>query len=212
MKKIKYSTEDYPFKSLFETKYNLGLLEEIKEIVELHERKDDQKSKWHPLFYEWARTNDFEDLYKKFLVENIKPLYEDTKIVYQKIPTFRVALRENIAVGEFHKDKDYRNLDWAMKVREDNFYLPFTDAFDTNTIWVESSEDKGDYMPMNCMYGECIQWDGSNLKHGNKVNKTGKVRVSIDFRVMPFSSYTPSDKGSINMNTQFAIGGYYEVI
>lgn len=65
---------------------------------------------------------------------------------------------------------------------------------------------------MNCEYGNTIQWNGSNLTHGNKINETGKARVSVDFRVIRMSNYKPSTKGSINMNVGFAIGGYYDVI
>jgi ectoine hydroxylase-related dioxygenase (phytanoyl-CoA dioxygenase family) len=150
-------------------------------------------------------------MYEKFILNIIKPLYNE-QIVYQAIPTFRVAYPNNIAVGEYHKDKWYRDADWAVEVNEDNFFLPFTDAFDTNTIWVESQEDKGDYSPMNCNYGEIIQWDGSNLTHGNKINTTGKARVSIDFRVMKYTNYKPSEQGSINTKTKFQIGGYYKTI
>ncbi len=115
-------------------------------------------------------------------------------------------------VGEFHKDKHYRNGEWAAKVKEDNFFLPFTDAFDTNTIWTESEEDKGDFSPMNCNYGECIQWDGCNLMHGNKINLTGKARISVDFRVIKYSNYIPSDSESINTKIKFQIGDYYKTI
>ena len=89
--------------------------------------------------------------------------------------------------------------------------MPLTNAFDTNTIWVESEEDKGDFAPMNCNYGEIIQWDGSNLSHGNKLNKTGKCRISVDFRVIKKSEYIESNQSSINTSIKFAIGGYYKV-
>jgi ectoine hydroxylase-related dioxygenase (phytanoyl-CoA dioxygenase family) len=150
-------------------------------------------------------------MYNEFILNVVKPLYNE-QIVYQSIPTFRVAYPNNIAVGEYHKDKWYRDADWAVEVGEDNFFLPFTDAFDTNTIWAESQEDKGDYSPMNCNYGEVIQWDGSNLTHGNKINTTGKARVSVDFRVMKYTNYKPSEQGSINTKTKFQIGGYYKTI
>ena len=93
-----------------------------------------------------------------------------------------------------------------------NFFLPFTRAYGTNTIWVESEEDEGDYKPMNIKYGEFVQWDGSNLSHGNKKNITQTTRVSVDFRVMPYSTYKPSNHGSINTKTKFEIGGYYDII
>jgi hypothetical protein len=55
-------------------------------------------------------------------------------------------------------------------------------------------------------------WDASNLLHGNKLNSEITTRVSFDFRVIPKSRYIPSTYGSINMNSQFAIGGYYEML
>jgi hypothetical protein len=211
MKKINYNVNDFSFKQKLEKTFDVKELSELNDNIEIFTREKDQSTNWHKLFYNWARTNDFIELYDKFILEVIKPLYNE-QIVYQAIPTFRVAYPNNIAVGEFHKDKHYRNGEWASKVKEDNFYLPFTDAFDTNTIWVESEEDKGDYIPMNCNYGECIQWDGCNLTHGNKINITGKARVSVDFRIIKYSNYVPSEYSSINTKIKFQIGGYYKTI
>ena len=209
MKKVTYSIEKYPFKDKLQQVFKVEELSAINDSIEVFKRENDQSTEYHKKYYEWARTEEFAVLYEAFVVNVVKPLYNES-IVYQAIPTFRVAYPNNIAVGEWHKDKWYRDQEWAEDVREDNFYLPFTDAFDTNTIWVESEENKGDYAPINCNYGELVQWDGSNLTHGNKVNETGKARVSIDFRVMKYSNYKPSEHGSINTKTKFQIGGYYK--
>jgi len=211
MKKINYDIQKFPFKEKIETLFNINELSLLNDNVEVFTREKDQSTNWHKLFYQWARTDEFILMYDKFILEIVKPFYND-QIVYQAIPTFRVAYPNNIAVGEFHKDKHYRNGEWAAKVKEDNFYLPFTDAFNTNTIWVESEEDKGDYAPMNCNYGEIIQWDGCNLTHGNKINTTGKARVSVDFRVIKYSNYVPSEHESINTKIKFQIGGYYKTV
>jgi len=211
MKKIKYNTNLFPFKSKIENLFKIKELTELNENVEVFSRERDQSTQYHKKFYEWARTSEFIEMYDQFILEIIKPMY-DEQIVYQTIPTFRIAYPNNIAVGEYHKDKHYRNGEWATKVAEDNFFLPFTDAFDTNTIWVESEEDKGDFAPMNCNYGECIQWDGCNLTHGNKINLTNKTRVSVDFRVIKYSKYTPSEVESINTKIKFQIGGYYKLL
>lgn len=211
MKKFIYNTEIFFFKPKLEKIFQINELSDLNDNVEVFTREKDQDTNWHKLFYAWARTNEFIELYDKFILEIIKPLYNE-QIVYQAIPTFRVAYPNNIAVGEFHKDKHYRNGEWAAMVKEDNFYLPFTNAFDTNTIWVESEEDKGDFAPMNCNYGECIQWDGCNLTHGNKINNTGKARISVDFRVIKYSNYVPSEYSSINTKIKFQIGGYYKTI
>jgi len=215
MKYIKFNTDDYPFAEIYA---NLLQLDELCKL-HLHEhntykdvftREKDQSSIFHKIYYDNFQS-EFYELYKKFLRDHIRPLYNEP-IVYQKIPTFRVHLPGNLAVGEFHKDKWYRDSTWHEQTQEKNFFLPFTDAYDENSIWVESVEDKADFSPMKVKYGECVQWDGVNLTHGNKTNTTQDTRVSVDFRVMTLSNYNPSTHGSINTNKQFAIGGYYELM
>ena len=209
MIKINYNKEQFLFKEKLEQLFGINELSSLNEnILEVFTREQDQSTTYHKIYYEWARTEEFTQMYDQFILKVIKPLYNE-QIVYQAIPTFRVAYPNNIAVGEFHKDKFYRDANWANDVKEDNFFLPFTDAFDTNTIWVESEEDK---RPMNCKYGETIQWDGSNLMHGNRINETGKTRVSADFRIIKYSNYKPSEHGSINTKSKFQIGEYYKTI
>lgn len=209
MLKSNYDIIRYNFKEKLEKLFAISDLSILNEVHPIFKRETDQSSSFHRVFYEWARSEEFTMLYESFISNEVQKLYSE-EIVYQAIPTFRIAFPGNIAVGEYHKDRFYRDENWAKQVREHNFFLPFTDAFDTNTIWVESEEDKGDYAPMDCKYGEFIQWDGSNLTHGNKLNVTGKTRVSIDFRVILGSNYIPSEGGSINTKTPFAKGGYYK--
>lgn len=208
MQKIVYNTQEFPFKDKLCNFFGVDNLSTLNENIDLLTRINDQKTQWHPIYYSWAKTEEFKHLYTNFISKIIKPIYNES-IVYQSIPTFRIAYPNNIAVGEFHKDKFYRDSGWASKIKEDNYYLPFTKAYDTNTIWAESEEDKGDFSPINCDYGECIKWDGANLMHGNKINHTGETRVSVDFRIIKYSNYVPSTKSSINTNIQFKIGGYY---
>ena len=107
----------------------------------------------------------------KFLEDKIKPRFGE-EIVYQKIPPFRVHLPGNVSVGEFHKDKHYRDGDWADKVQELNYFVPLTKAYGTNTVWAETEEDLGDYKEIRGEYGECVEWEASKLTHGNKQNIT----------------------------------------
>ena len=221
MKLIKgYDTDKYPFKTIVEDwfhSYHLLPLSglprlHIEKSYELFDREHDQSTEWHSVFYKMIRKyNYFNDVYTSFLKNIIKPRFGE-EIVYQKIPTFRVHLPGNVSVGEFHKDKHYRNVEWAEKVKELNYYIPLTKAYGTNTIWAETEEDKGDYKPIECDYGDCVEWDASNLTHGNKLNKTSLTRVSFDFRVIPKSRYMGSNHLSINTETSFDIGGYYEVL
>lgn len=215
MRYIKYDINKFPFAEIYKKivdidSLNLIHTSELNTYSEVFSREKDQSSVFHKLYYDNFEAR-FREIYEKFLKECIRPLYDDS-IVYQKIPTFRVHLPGNIAVGEFHKDKWYRDSTWHEQTQEKNFFLPFTNAYDGNTIWVESVEDKADYSPMKVEYGECVQWDGVNLTHGNKTNDTIHSRVSVDFRIIELSNYTPSVQGSINTRSQFAIGGYYNLM
>ena len=213
MLKIKYQTTKYNFSEIISNMLNTENLSKIHkenhfEKYDLFTRDKDQSTKYHKMYYDNFITK-VQSTYQKFIREVIRPMY-DEEIVYQKIPTFRLHFPGNIAVGEYHKDKWYRDSEWHEEVCEMNFYLPFTNAYGSNTIWVESKEDKGDYKAMDVNYGECVQWDGVNLTHGNKENISNSTRISVDFRVIPFSKYKPSNHGSINTKTKFEIGGYYE--
>ena len=214
MNKIKYDIVKYNFLEIVQDWLEIDDLTKLHDFkkYKLFKRINDQSSMWHKMFYNQIRIDKrFDDLYTNFLEEEIKPTFGET-IIYQKIPTFRVHLPGNISVGEFHKDKHYRNVEWAKKVRETNYYFPLTKAYGTNTIWAETEEDKGDYTPFNSDYGDCIEWDASNLTHGNEDNITSMTRVSFDFRVIPKSRYIDSNHLTINTKIPFGIGGYYETI
>jgi len=219
-KKIDYNTSDYNFLEIIEHWFKVenilpkGGLNSLhnKKNYKLFKRENDQSSVWHKCFYKMINEdNSFNNIYLKFLTEKIKPRYNE-KIVFQKIPTFRVHLPNNVSVGEFHKDKHYRNQDWADKVMELNYFLTLTDAYSTNTIWAETEEDKKDFKPIESNYGQCVEWCATKLTHGNKKNQTNQTRVSFDFRVIPESRYIESNHLTINTKIPFSVGGYYEVI
>lgn len=217
MEYINYNTANFSFKELVKKAIksdNLAFIHKNKDFAyfKKFERKNDQSTHYHKKFYEFARTKEFMVLYYEFIEKVIKPTFKSTEIVFQKIPTFRLHFPGNLAVGEFHRDRNYRDKSWSKHVQEYNFFLPVTEAYDTNTIWLESEEGKEDFFPMNTEYGKVVKWDGSNLLHGNKTNEESTTRISFDFRVMPIDRYIPSNKGSINTNTKFMIGDYYDRI
>ena len=218
--KIAYDTRTYQFLDIIQYWFeDEGILPmsglpnlHLESTYDLFERENDQSTIWHKCFYERIRKDDsFNDSYTDFLHDIIKPRFGE-EIVYQKIPTFRFHLPGNISVGEFHKDKHYRNEDWADKVQELNYFVPLTKAYGTNTIWAETEEDLGDYQEIKANYGECVEWSATKLTHGNKQNITTKTRVSFDFRVIPKSRYIESNHLTINTKIPFGIGGYYEVL
>ena len=204
MEYFNYNTEKYPFREIIEDIFSTPYLEKIHQVkdYELFVKGTDQHTSWHRAFYD--NLDKFLPTYNEFIFDVVKPIFGED-IVYQKIPTFRVQLVNNLGVFEFHRDRDY-----SHNEEERNFFLPFTDAYSTNTIWVESEEDKGDYSPMTTTYGQVVRWNGNSLMHGNKQNTTQNTRISVDFRVIPYSKYKPSNHGSINTKVEFAIGGYYK--
>ena len=155
MKIFKYNIQENDFNETVRSWFDVPKLDKIHEVqkYDLFTREKDQCTRWHKMFYKRVREDsNWEKMYLQFLEQYIKPRYDGT-IVYQRIPTFRTQMPGNLAVGDWHKDRAYRNLEWANATKEVNYYLPFTDTNEYNTIWTESEEDKGDYSPMLLKYG-----------------------------------------------------------
>lgn len=206
MEFINYDTEKYNFRKIIEDVLETDNLEKIHldQDYELFVKGTDQSTVWHRRYYD--NLDKFLPLYNEFINEVIKPTFGED-VVYQKIPTFRTQLVNNLGVFEFHRDRDY-----SHNEEERNFFLPFTDAYSTNTIWVESEEDKADYSPMNTLYGQVVKWNGNSLMHGNKQNNTLNTRVSVDFRCIPLSKYSEEEgAAAIYSKMKFKVGDYYEV-
>jgi len=203
--KIQYDTERFPFKKVIKEILQVADLEKLHELenYDVLDREKDQSTKWHRSYYENFEEK-FKPLYLEF-VNHLKERFNYEEIIYQKIPTFRAQLVENLGVGEWHKDRAYQH-----GITEVNFWLPFTDTYDTNTIWSESKEDECDYRPYNVKYGEVLVFDGANLTHGNKINKTKDTRVSVDFRLVDPSKFVNNKGLSVNGITSFTLGGYFE--
>lgn len=147
--------------------------------------------------------NGFLDTYKKFVNLNSKEYFNE-ELIYQKKPTLRVMFPNNVAVGGWHRDREYNH-----PIESINIWVPITSARDTNTIWIESSFDVGDYSPANLDYGQFLFFD-SGLKHGNQLNEENKTRISFDFRVVPKSVFKDSQKTSFSQGLDLKLGKYYE--
>jgi hypothetical protein len=118
----------------------------------------------------------FYKLYHKWIADLIAPRF-GKRISYSAHPKMRVHLAGTGSVSEFHRDVDVTG-----RFDQINCYLPFTDVFDTNTLWCESACGLEDYRPINLKYGQALVWDGGFLKHGTFRNETSHTRVSCDFR------------------------------
>ena len=106
MQKINYSTEKYPFGDIIskilgcDEINKIHLTENFSDLIKksVDDTHKFQQSEYHQKYY-----NNFsliEDLYKQFLSDVVKPLYGGEKIVYQKIPTFRIHFPNGMSVGK----------------------------------------------------------------------------------------------------------------
>jgi hypothetical protein len=169
----------------------------------LRTRETDQETRFHRAFYdEWYEDdglygrNALRRLYTGFIHGPIAGLIGEA-FYYQAVPTFRVHLPGNLAVGEFHRDADY-----GHPPTERTFWIPLTAAWDTNSVWIPNTAVRAEP-------GDIIMFDAVGQLHGNKVNTTGRSRVSFDFRCVPVAKFQPSEARSINLGLTFAPGGYY---
>lgn len=210
MNKYSYDTKKYNFVDIVADAFGVQNLDQVHTISkdELNiptDPSEDQKTLFHKIFYNLYEQDEcqFLNLYKDFIIELANKHFSGINIAYQTRPTFRVHVPNNIAVAKWHKDKAYNHSN-----KEVNVFLPLTRAFDTNTIWAESEEDKGDYSPMEAGVGEYYIWNGANLLHGNKENKTGVSRASLDFRIISLDNFSYSGT-SVTTKVPMKLGHYW---
>ena len=162
----------------------------------------------HDRFYDNIRNNnDIIEIYDRIVEEVVSPILGED-FIYQKMPTLRVHFVNNWATPEFHVDTPEG---YNHPHGENNFILPLTTCKGTNSVWVESEPNKGDFSPVEVSYGELFQFNGGELRHGNKINTTEQTRVSLDFRVLPISRYDENyAKKSATTGKTFTVGSYYK--
>jgi hypothetical protein len=165
----------------------------------------DQDTEFHKRFY--GSLDRFLPLYVEFVRDVVKPRFGAEELVYQRVPSFRVHLPNNVAVGNFHRDSDYSHADGEV-----NFWLPVTNARGSNSVWLESAPDNGDYQPMTVDYGKVLIFDGVNLRHGNRTNETDRTRVSFDFRVVSPDRFRGREDRSFSAGLEMKIGSYFDVV
>ncbi|MEV7829055.1 streptomycin biosynthesis protein StrG [Streptomyces subrutilus] len=159
-------------------------------------RETDQSTPYHRRFYDSFDV--VAPVYRKLAQELLGQ--ETEKLYLQRVPTFRVHLRNSLAVGDWHRDRDF-----GHDPSEVNYWVPLTRAYGNNTVWIENE-------PVHADYGEVIVFDGANSWHGNVVNDTGISRVSMDFRTLPRDRYRPNAKKSVSFGMPFLLGEYWDII
>lgn len=232
---VDFDTERYAFVPLLKK-----ILDHQEPLEQLQKRfqfdqltfDNDQNSQAHRAYYDSPFYEQFVKEYHEFVYNEVLPLFKEKRFAVQKEPTFRVSMPNNTAVGKTRQDfEDEANLS-EKSVKEErigihcdgqykhpsgeiNFFLGFTDVFDTNGMYFESSPGSDDFQPVNLKYGQIFHFYGNKCRHYNKRNKTGQTRVSVDFRVIPMSQYDQAEqqeKASVHSKRRFVLGEYYTLV
>lgn len=183
---------------------------------------NDTSTSFHKKYYTSPYYLEFINLYHKFIKEVVLPQIkcEDTKFVVQSEPSFRINLPNNTAIGvRYNTDESsgiiglHCDSEYGHPASELNFMMTFTNQYGNNSCYVETMPMNNTFVPLEMKYGEFISFYGNKCRHFNKKNDTGITRVSIDFRVIPYSRYDPECKTqSLHSNRKFLIGEYYTVL
>ncbi|MBU6953466.1 streptomycin biosynthesis enzyme StrG [Hahella sp. HN01] len=178
---LTYNTEQYPFQKVLS-----HYVFKVRRLDQLHVawRRQNNREDLHyqdnmALRRLMQRLPDdalFYKVYHAWIANVLAPRYGG-KISYSAHPKMRVHLAGTGCVSDFHRDADVTG-----RLDQINCYLPFTDVFETCTVWCEERYDSNTYQPLTLKYGEALIWDGGLLKHGTYANQTDKTRVSCDFR------------------------------
>ena len=206
--------------------HELSLLHEIDAARGITKRKNRRRTTGARLDVD--ALQDMVRAYEQFVCEVVAPHVAESfigpcdEVVFQAVPSLRVAVPSSKAAGQRHRDGAYGHQPGQI-----NFWLPLAPAHGNNTLWLEppssadDAEDVGagrqhlqspDAWPLEGSFGTLHRFHGHACFHFTKPNDTPTTRVSLDFRVIPGPCYDDDWSGSRNQETGvqcFFIGGYY---
>ncbi len=178
---LKYNVKQYPFQDMLcKQVFKIPRLEQLHLVWKKQNKREELNYKdnlaLRKLMQRLPDESLFYKIYHKWVANILAPHYAN-KISYSAHPKMRVHLAGTGTVSDFHRDVDV-----TKRHDQINCYLPFTDVFESSTLWYQKDYKSNDYKPMNLKYGEALLWDGGWLKHGTYKNTTNNTRVSCDFR------------------------------
>lgn len=212
-----YDTTNYNFVSILQNIYQLDNLSELckdKIIDKVCSFETDSQKPEIYKFYQSPLFEQFVEEYDKFIKNEMRAIFPNEKfIVYQKSPTYRVHEKNNLSVGEWHRDSQDKYFHYVNII---NFYLPFTELTETNTIWMCKNihdNTNEDIEPILINQNQFTSNYFAHVLHGNKLNTSNKTRLSIDFRIIPGSLYNESDMNNYSSsNRKLKVGDYYSIL
>jgi hypothetical protein len=132
------------------------------------------QAKWNSLCQK--KLPDLLPVLCSFIKAELSPHFLSTPKVRHP-PMFRIHPPGWESISPYHKDSEYGLPSGAI-----NAWIPLTEVWDSNALWIESAEDRRDFRPVCLHYGQALIFDAVRLTHGSRKNSTGSTRVSFDFR------------------------------
>jgi hypothetical protein len=121
-------------------------------------------------------TPEVEQQFATFMSEVLSPIVGRMRH-HQQRPVFRVHLHGSLSISKFHRDREKGQSSSTL-----NLWLPLTAVWDSNSIWIESTEGANDHRAVSLRLGQALIFEGADLSHGSIPNTTGSTRVSCDIR------------------------------
>jgi hypothetical protein len=201
---------------------------EVQDLLKIKIIGNDRNNVFLSDYYRFVDTNPiFINYYKEFIIQYIKPLFKnETQILYQTTPNLRISFPNSTAIGRTENDDLTSDIvgihtdgDFGHSNNEINFTIPLTEMFDTNSIYfqqsINSNENLNDFLNLKLNTNQLFMAKFSQIKHYNRINKTNQTRLSLDFRVMTYSSYNEilqSQSQSLSSKKRMVIGEYFSLI
>ena len=229
-----YDTKKHLFKEFIEKIYNTEELDMLHQqsidYYNINNNKtnndktnnlNDVETDLHKKFYNEIKSNDsFKKLYCSLIKDIYSYFFPDEEIlIYQSYPSIRFQFCNSIVVPP-HCDSDSIG---KHPIGEKNFIVPITKMENTNSLYIESFPEKGDFEPVFLEYGDLFYFNGNKCIHKNEPNIEKKMRISFDFRVILLKDYlnylnndqitftNPRDKNSDRIPVKMTVGGYYQI-
>jgi len=213
-----YDKKSHSFLEYFQDLFQTNDLENLHLLTnDIH--LSDKDTDLHKKFYNDIKTN---NTFKKLYCNLIKDIYsnffpDEDVLIFQSYPSIRIQFFDNVVIPPHYDSDDLGK----HPLGEKNFLLPITQMSKTNTIFIESEPNKKDFKGIEMNYGDLLYFNGNKCTHHNMKNQEGKIRISLDFRVILLKDYmnyiqsnqitftNPRDEN--RKSTKMVIGGYYQI-
>jgi hypothetical protein len=132
------------------------------------------RARWTTLCQRKLST--FLPILDSFIKTDLAPHFLDVPTIRHE-PIFRIHPPGWDSISPYHKDSAY-----GLPLGALNVWVPLTEVWDSNALWIESDEDRHDFRPVRLRHGQALIFDAVRLTHGSQKNETDYTRASFDFR------------------------------